>query len=66
MFLIGLSLSFFLLFSVDTSASMKVPNAHAIGDASAPSSTFIRNKNLLDYICGTITTMFYDPTGGSR
>eukprot|EP01035_Chromulina_nebulosa_P029857 gene29857-39618_t len=60
-FLTGLSISFLLMFS---STSMGVPKAHA--DASAQSSTFIRNKNLLDYICGTITTMFYDPTGGSR
>lgn len=25
-----------------------------------------KNKNLLDYVFGTITTMFFDPTGGSK
>ena len=46
---------------------MGVSYARDISDISTPStSTFIRNKNLLDYVCGTITTMFYDPTGGSR
>jgi len=66
-FLIGLLLSFLFFTSSGTSAFMGVSYARDISDISTPStSTFIRNKNLLDYVCGTITTMFYDPTGGSR
>jgi len=30
------------------------------------SKVYSKNKKLYDYVCGTITTMFYDPTGGSR